>query len=214
MTTVRTTPTSGAAAEDQPDPADSPPVSSAALDTERTIRRIGGQIRRLRAARGLKLQDIADRTGVSVSMLSMLERGVAGGSIGTLVAVSSALGVHMSDLFEHEAEEQSPVRRQVDQMQVETAAGVLRRLAHHDEASGLEMVVNEYLPGTSSGARPVHHAGKEFGIVIAGELVVELEGTRHELGIGDAISYSSVRPHLIINEGTVTARAVWVNLGA
>jgi quercetin dioxygenase-like cupin family protein len=122
--------------------------------------------------------------------------------------------VHMSDLFEHDAEEKSPVRRQADQMQVETGAGVLRRLAHNDEANGLEMVVNEYAPGTSSGARPVHHAGTEFGIVIEGALVVELEGTRHELAVGDAITYSSARPHLISNEGTDTARAVWVNLGA
>ncbi|TFV56065.1 cupin domain-containing protein [Geodermatophilus sp. DF01-2] len=208
MTTVVTT--NGADADDQADPA----PSSAALNTERTIRRVGGQIRRLRAARGLKLQDVADRTGVSVSMLSMLERGVAGGSIGTLVAVSSALGVHMSDLFEHEAEEKSPVRRLADQVQVETAAGVLRRLAHHDEASGLEMVVNEYAPGTSSGARPVHHAGTEYGIVIEGELVVEVEGIRHELITGDGITYASGRPHLIRNEGSRTARAVWVNLGA
>lgn len=208
MTTVATT--SEAQADDGPRPA----LSPAALDTERTIRRVGGQIRRLRAARGLKLQDVADRTGVSVSMLSMLERGVAGGSIGTLVAVSSALGVHMSDLFEHETEEKSPVRRRGDQVQVETAAGVLRRLAHHDEATGVEMVVNEYAPGTSSGVRPVHHAGTEYGIVIAGELVVEVEGARYHLTVGDAISYSSGRPHLIRNEGSETARAVWLNLGA
>ena len=208
MTTAAST--SGTAADDGRPGA----LSPAALDTERTIRRIGGQIRRLRAARGLKLQDVADRTGVSVSMLSMLERGVAGGSIGTLVAVSSALGVHMSDLFEQEPEEKSPVRRLTDQVQVETAAGVLRRLAHHDEASGLEMVVNEYAPGTSSGARPVHHAGREYGIVIHGDLVVEVDGTRFELTTGDEISYASDRPHLISNEGRKIARAVWVNLGA
>ena len=206
----------GVATNSEPDEAgqQDAEASTAALDTERTIRRIGGQIRRLRAARGLKLQDVADRTGVSVSMLSMLERGVAGGSIGTLVAVSSALGVHMSDLFEQETEEKSPVRRLADQIQVETGAGVLRRVAHHDEANGLEMVVNEYAPGTSSGARPVHHAGTEFGIVIEGELVVELEGVRHELRTGDAITYASGRPHLISNPGEGTARAVWVNLGA
>jgi transcriptional regulator with XRE-family HTH domain len=190
------------------------PPSSIEFDTERTIRRIGSQIRQLRQARGLKLQELSDRSGVSVSMLSMLERGVAGASIGTLVAVSSAVGVHMSDLFEAEPEEKSLVRRLTDQLQVTSGNGVLRRLVHQDGASGLEMVVNEYAPGTSSGAGLTHHGGTEFGIVIDGELVVEVEGTRYELGVGDGIGYSSGRPHRISNEGTSHARTVWVNLGA
>jgi transcriptional regulator with XRE-family HTH domain len=194
------------------EPAGSPP--SAALDTERTIRRVGFQIRRLRNDRGLTLQDVADRTGVSVSMLSMLERGVAGASISTLVAVASALGVHMSDLFEQETEPHSPVRRLEDQIEVQTAAGVLRRVAHNDSAHGLEMAVNEYAPGTASGARAVHHSGTEFGLLLAGELTVELEGVRHDLRPGDSITYRSSQPHLIRNEGQVVARAVWVNLDA
>jgi len=187
-------------------------ATSAALDTERMIRRVGFQIRRLRTDRGLTLQDVAGRTGVSVSMLSMLERGVAGASINTLVAVASALGVHMSDLFEQEAEPHSPVRRLDEQIQVQTAAGVLRRVAHNDSGHGLEMVVNEYAPGTASGARAVHHVGTEFGLVLDGELVVELEGVRHTLRPGDSITYRSSQPHLISNEGSALARAVWVNL--
>jgi transcriptional regulator with XRE-family HTH domain len=182
------------------------------VDAERTIRRVGGRIRRLRSRQGLKLQDVADRTGVSVSMLSMLERGVAGASIGTLVAVSSALGVHMSDLFEPGVDEPSPVRRRADQTQVETAAGVLRRLVHHAAAEGFEMVVNEYAPGTSSGPDAVHHPGREFGIVLEGTLVIELEDVRYEVGPGDAVTYASTRPHRISNKGRDTARAVWVNL--
>lgn len=188
--------------------------ASAALDTDHVIRRVGFQIRRLRNHRGLTLQDVADRTGVSVSMLSMLERGIAGGSISTLVAVASALGVHMSDLFEQEADRQPPVRRRAEQIEVQTAAGVLRRVAHNDSAHGLEMVVNEYAPGTSSGARAVHHSGTEFGLVLDGELTVELDGVRHALQPGDSITYDSAQPHLISNEGAVLARAVWVNLDA
>jgi DNA-binding transcriptional regulator YiaG/quercetin dioxygenase-like cupin family protein len=191
---------------------DSPTMPTVHLDADRTIRSVGGEIRRLRNAQGLKLQDVAARTGVSVSMLSMLERGVAGASIGTLVAVSSALGVHMADLFRSAPEKSSPVRRLAAQMQVETASGVLRRVVHHAPDVGLEMVVNEYIPGASSGLQPVHHSGKEFGLVVQGSLVVELEGVRHELGAGDGISYASSRGHIIKNEGPDVAKALWVNL--
>jgi transcriptional regulator with XRE-family HTH domain len=190
------------------------PPTALATDTELTIRRVGHQIRQLRSARGLTLQAVADHTGVSVSMLSMLERGVAGASIGTLVAVSSALGVHMSDLFEIGPDQASPVRRRTEQIEVQTAAGVLRRVAHHDPVRGLEMVVNEYAAGTASGARAVHHSGTEFGVVMAGRLTVEVDGVRYELHPGDAITYRSDQPHLISNEGETVARAVWVNLDA
>jgi transcriptional regulator with XRE-family HTH domain len=201
-------------ASESDDRSEKPAATPAALDTERMIRRVGFQIRRLRTDRGLTLQDVADRTGVSVSMLSMLERGVAGASISTLVAVASALGVHMSDLFEREVEVPSPVRKLEEQIEVQTAAGVLRRVAHNDSVHGLEMVVNEYAPGTSSGSRPVHHSGTEFGLVLDGELIVELEGVHHALRPGDSITYRSTQPHLIRNEGQVLARAVWVNLDA
>jgi quercetin dioxygenase-like cupin family protein len=187
--------------------------SSTAEDTERTLRRVGSQIRRLRGSRGLTLQDVAVRTGLSVSMLSMVERGLAGASIGTLVAVASALGVHMSDLFEPQGGTASPVVPLDGQMVVKTVSGVLRRVAHHDRAHGLEMVVNEFPPGTSSGADPVRHVGVEYGLVLEGRLVVEVDQERYELHTGDAITYDSQRPHVIINEGPDVARAVWVNLG-
>ena len=158
----------------------SPTPAVQETDTELTIRRVGHQIRTLRSARGLTLQDLAAHTGVSVSMLSMVERGVAGASIGTLVAVSSALGVHMSDLFDVGPERVFPVRTRAEQVEVQTAQGVVRRVAHHDPFRGLEMVVNEYAPGTASAAGAVHHTGTEFGVVVTGRLTVEVDGTRHD----------------------------------
>lgn len=180
---------------------------------EATIRQAGAKIRARRKAIGMTLNELGERTGVSVSMLSMLERGVAGASIGTLVAVSSALRVQMYDLFEvPESPALSPVTRAADQTEVETGAGVLRRVAHHAVDRGLEMAINEYEPGTASGERAVHHDGREYGVVIGGQLTVELGGQSYDLQVGDAISYSSTTPHRISNTGSCKARAVWVNL--
>lgn len=163
----------------------------------------------------MTLNELSERTGVSISMLSMLERGVAGASIGTLVAVASALRLQMHDLFEVDAEaERSPLVKREDQTEVLTGEGVLRRLVHHSNADGLEMVVNEYEPGTASGDRPLHHEGREFGVLISGSLTVELAGVSYRLRPGDAITYDSTTPHRIRNEGRSKARAVWVNLSS
>jgi len=178
-----------------------------------TITRVGARIRARRKAEGLTLNDVAASTGVSVSMLSMLERGLAGASIGTLVAVASALHMQMYDLFEEpQYDGPEPVTRRDEQPQIETAEGVLRRLAHHSHEDGLEMAINEYEPHTASSEQATHHEGREFGIVLSGSLLIELDGVEHALRPGDAITYDSSVPHRIVNPGRSRARAVWVNL--
>lgn len=180
---------------------------------DETIRIVGERIRQRRTQVGMTLNGLSEHTGVSVSMLSMLERGVAGGSIGTLVAVSSALGVQMQDLFGHpKAEENSPVVRLDEQTEVETAEGVLRRVAHQAQEHGLEVAFNEYAPRTSSNDKPTHHEGMEYGVVIEGSITVELGDKTYVLHPGDAIHYDSTVPHKIANLNGSVARAVWVNL--
>jgi transcriptional regulator with XRE-family HTH domain len=51
---------------------------------------------------GLSLDEIADLTGVSKSMLSRLERGQRGVSVMTKVKIARRLGVPVSELFEVE----------------------------------------------------------------------------------------------------------------
>lgn len=184
------------------------------LDTEETVRAIGHRIRELRQARNLTLGAVAERTGLSVSLLSMVERGRTGPSIGTLVAISGALGVHMPDLFDRRSVSgpPDPVRRRDHQPTYETAEGVTRRVVHTDDAQGFEMAVNEYAPGTSSSPTPVHHDGHEFGLVLGGTLTVELDGRSHTVRPGDAISYDSRIPHRLINGSRRQTRALWVNL--
>ena len=182
-------------------------------NADQTIAMVGARIRTFRSRQGLTLKEVAERTGVSVSMLSMLERGVASASVGTLVSVSSALGVHMYDLFDHPTEGQvSPVTRRSEQSLVSTSEGATRRVIHHDAQLGVEMAVNEYEPGGASGPQATHHPGRECGVVIQGLLSVELEGQRYDLEPGDSIAYASTRPHRISNQGTQLAVAVWMNI--
>ena len=175
---------------------------------------LGIKVRALRRKRGLTLQELAASTGLSSSMLSMVERGRASPSIGTLVTVASALGVHMSALFDREdGADPEPVHRAAEQPVVETPEGVLRRLAIVDEEHDVEVVINEYPGGTASASRPLHHAGHEYGVVLEGVLTVEFDDASYHLSAGDAIAYSSETPHRLSNPGTRRARAVWINIG-
>lgn len=182
-------------------------------DSSVAIARVGAKVRSRRKQLGLTLNDLSDRTGVSVSMLSMLERGIASASIGTLVAVASALSMHLYDLFDHpENQVHQPVTRREEQPQIETGQGVLRRVVHDSHSHGIEMVINEYEPQTASADEATHHMGWEFGIVLSGTMKIEVDGVEHTLRPGDAINYDSTIPHRLVNPGRTKARTVWVNL--
>ena len=118
-------------------------------------------------------------------MVSMVERGRTSPSIGTLVAIASALGVHMSELFELDVDgPRDAVQRADEQQVVEATGGVLRRLVQVDPRRGLELVVNEYAPGTASAVQVTHHSGYEYGYVLEGVLTVELQNTSHRIEQG------------------------------
>src|SRR5262245_54801793 len=117
------------------------------------LRVIGAKIRRVRHERGLTLDTVAGRTGLTAAMVSMVELGRVAPSFGTLIAIASALNIHMSDLFYvPDAPIREPVRRKADQVTFESAEGVLRRLVQIDDSRGLEFVINEYAPRTSNAA--------------------------------------------------------------
>ncbi|QQR90377.1 MAG: response regulator [Myxococcales bacterium] len=60
---------------------------------------IGETIRKLRKDRDLTLKQLARRTGLSVSLLSQIERAESSASIGSLYKISAALDARVQDLF-------------------------------------------------------------------------------------------------------------------
>lgn len=184
------------------------------IEAVETVALIGSQIRSLRSEKQLTLKDLGERTGVSPSMLSLVERGKTSPSIGTLVAISAALGVHMSDLIvDDDKSSRELVSRQKDQDSFTTPLGVERRILRVDRLRGLEIAINEYEPDTGSALSPTHHPGYEYGIVLKGRLTVELDDEEEqELRAGDLISYPSTVPHRIWNHSAGRAKALWINL--
>jgi len=181
-------------------------------ETADVLTGIGRRIRQLRTEKQLTLQALGERTGLSTSMLSLLERGKTGPSIGTLVVIASALEAQMSDLLEVNGHiDEGMVSRRDSQRVYETAEGVLRRILKHDRHRGVEIAVNEYEPGTANSHEPHGHDGFEYGLVLDGALKVTVDGRTHALEPGDLISYQSTRPHRIANAGRSRARALWIN---
>ena len=178
-----------------------------------TVQAIGSRIRQLRMQRAMTLQTLADMTGLSASLLSLVERGKTSPSIGTLVAVSHALGVHMSDLVAQPGSGmRHPLVRYAEQARYSTPSGGERRVVADDRVRGLEIAVNDFMEGGASAETQTHHGGYEYGLLLSGELTVTLGDETIVLAPGDMVSYDSSIPHRIENTGNGRAQAVWVNL--
>jgi transcriptional regulator with XRE-family HTH domain len=181
--------------------------------TANTLAAIGERIREVRQARNMTLQVLAESTKLSVSMLSLVERGRASPSIGSLIVIASALGVTMSDLIASEPEsDEDLVVRTSQHHVVETPMHVVRRLIRVDRTRGLSIAINEYEPNTGNSDAALSHAGFEYGFVLEGALTVEVDKTPYILKSGDLISYNSRRPHKIWNYGRRKVRTLWFNL--
>lgn len=188
-------------------------IEKADSSTARALMAIGQCVRDLRKARGMTLQQLADATELSSSMLSLVERGIASPSIGSLVVICDALGTSISELLaDSDLRSDNLVTRASEAKIVETAKHVVWRVLRDDRPRGASVAVNEYAPGTGSSERPLHHEGYEYGLVIQGQLTVEVDGVSNLLNEGDLICYSSRREHRIWNHGKATARAVWFNI--
>jgi transcriptional regulator with XRE-family HTH domain len=90
---------------------------------------IAHRLRELRDARGLSLAALAERSGVSKSNISLIERGESSATATVLDKLSAALGVTVASLFEKPAEDApSPVSRVADQpVWTDPGSGYVRR---------------------------------------------------------------------------------------
>ncbi len=66
---------------------------------EKLLAAVGAKVRSLRKEQDLTLKQVARRTGLSVSLLSQIERAESAASVASLFKISSALNSSLEDLF-------------------------------------------------------------------------------------------------------------------
>ncbi|MEV5897879.1 helix-turn-helix domain-containing protein [Nonomuraea fuscirosea] len=179
-------------------------------DPEMITQAIASNVRAQRAHRGLTLDALAARSGVSRGMLVQVEQGRTNPSVSTLTRIASALGVTVARLVEVS---DVPVVRVVDKADVVTFdQGDVRArlLVGADMPMILELWDWRLAPGE-------HHDGdahppgtREMLTVLAGELTLTVYGKSYLIGEDDAVLFTADRPHVYANRGERDLRFVMV----
>lgn len=106
--------------------------------------RIAQRLRELRDARGYSLDALAERSGVSRSNISLIERGQSSPTAAVLDKLATGLGVALASLFEGgaaDAPEPLPVSRHAGQaVWTDPASGYVRRHLSPPVPSPLQLV--------------------------------------------------------------------------
>lgn len=190
-----------------------PEAESKQTGTQVSQQRIGEQIRRLRKQRGASLRDLAERTGLSPSYISSIERSLSNPSVASLQKLASALGTNMVKMLgsaeagpdEHVVVQPSE-RRTLD---LSVPGVAIEQLALTE--TQLEPLLFRIEPGMGSEESYLHE-GEEFLYVLTGTFEITLEETNtYALEAGTAMTFASNRPHRWRNPGAVETEVIWVN---
>lgn len=175
--------------------------------------RVADRIRDLRGARKLSLEALARRSGVSRSMLSVIERGESSATAVLLAKVATGLGVTLAALFEpgsREARPSSPLARRAEQTRWrDPDSGYQRRnVSPTGQDLGAQIVEVEFPPG----ARVAFENGERTALLhqqvwlLEGRMNVAVGNARYRLERGDCLAMSLDTPTVFHNPTKKRAR--------
>lgn len=183
---------------------------------------MGAEIRELRKARKLTLQEMSKETDISLSYLSEIERGVTNPTVEAMEAIASALRVDFSWFFpsrqgkgplERANVVRADNRRNLNLLYGRSAdeIGYSDRLLSSSIGGGFYMGIARFEPGKSNNRPFVRYkkGTEHHGIVLEGELELTLENEVITLNAGDSYSYDFSIRHRVRNMSDKLAILVW-----
>jgi transcriptional regulator with XRE-family HTH domain len=170
-------------------------------------RRIAERVRELRAANGLSLDALAKKSGVSRSMISLVERGESSATAVVLEKLATGLGVVLATLFDAPAGSprapSGPLARRADQPAWrDPGSGYVRRNVSPPAAAQPIQIVEVRFPAGrrvafESVSRDVRVHQQVW--VLDGAIDITLGTKRHRLRKGDCLAMQLDRPTLFHN---------------
>ena len=178
--------------------------------------RVGAALQALRSSRGLSLDDLSKRAGVSKSMLSQIERNQANPTVAVVWWLANALGVDMGELLGGER----TAMPAIETVPAHATPGLtspdglckLRILGPIELAGQFEWYELTVQPGGVLDSQAHEPGSREHLSVLSGSLEVSAQGVTSKLKAGETARYAVDGPHAIRNNAKSAASALLVVL--
>jgi len=173
---------------------------------------IAQKLLELRRQHGLTLASVGQKTGVSVSFLSSLERGYSNASIATLQKLARLYDTNVLAFFADEDDSRRMVRARERKVLVPNPGVQMELLAFGKKA--MEPHLFRIAPGADSGGS-YSHEGEEFIYVLQGKFEMWIDEIEHyALEAGDSLYFESTHAHRWRSLSEKETLLLWVNTPA
>ncbi len=179
---------------------------------------VGERIKALRQERQLQQRQLAQKSGLTPSMVSQIESGRLTPSLHTLGRIAGVLGVAIGQLFDGAPPGRIQVTRKKDYPVVSfDGAGEKWAVLGAGLFQGKIRAVVSTLPPRAAGVRTdkvvIEPGQMKLFYVIDGRVALHYGDERHVLEAGDSAYLDGGTPHGWENLGARAAKALWAILG-
>jgi len=166
---------------------------------------IGDKIKVLRVKRGLSIEEVSQKAGLSASLIREIEGHAVSPPLGYLISLAEALRVTVGELLGDSADSPFCIVRSDGRKTVSRFGSIDGKPGGYSyESLGCKKQNRQMEPFfvTLTPAEPLsveanQHVGEEFIFVLAGQVEVKLADHVDILNPGDSIYYDSTLPHVV-----------------
>lgn len=165
---------------------------------------VGSKIKGIRESKSLSIEEIAERSGLSVEQVNSIENDENLPSLGPLIKIARALGVRLGTFLD-DSDALGPVVCRAEEhnnsISFSNDASDARKnmeyfsLAKEKAGRHMEPFIIDIQPSEEKDFKLSAHEGEEFIYVLSGELEIEYGKEKYLLKEGDSIYYDSIVKH-------------------
>lgn len=175
---------------------------------------LGKRLSDLRKRKNMTLDELSEKSGVSKSILSQIERDLSNPTVVTISRIAAALGENLSDFFlKIEVEDTDSIERSRETPSITSKDGLcqLHILGAGETVNWLQWYLLQMKPKgvLDSGS----HGPKTFEnlTVLEGEVEVDNGGIKEIIKKGDTFRFQTNKNHLIKNISKKNSQVLMVN---
>ena len=167
---------------------------------------VGSKIKGIRESKGLTLEEVAERSGLSLDQITSIETDQNLPSLGPLIKIARALGVRLGT-FMDDNDALGPVVCRAEERESKSsisfsngAADARKHMEYHPLAQQkagrhMEPFIIDINPEEEPNFQLSAHEGEEFIYVMQGEVEIVYGKDTYSLNEGDSIFYDSIVKH-------------------
>lgn len=184
--------------------------------------RIGEKVKLVRESRKLSIEDVSERTNLSVSSIESIEKGELIPGLTPLIKIARVLGVRLGTFMDDQQDlgpvlvrsgakkDANNVTRFSERNNAKSSDLDFYTLAQNKADRHMDPFIIDVFPPSGEDVKLSTHEGEEFIYVLNGNIEVIYGKDKYELAVGDSIYYDSIVAHHLHSKGEQPAKILAV----